>query len=178
MSRIATSLSILLATITLAALMLVLASAAPAAPAQRVTFTKEANNLTPLVGETFTFTLNFNSASTETQELQVRVTDPNPEPEYLKIITNSITGGATYSPTIDAVVWEGTLFPAGTQPQVVAFQLQVTGYPTAALASGYSFTNAATLVDMVTPGTLPEVTAEAAVRVSPLRLFLPFMGKN
>jgi spore coat protein U-like protein len=170
--------SITLAAIALLVLMLSVASAAPAAPTQRVTFTKQASDATPRVGETLAFTLSFNTVSTQTQALQVRVIDPNPAPGYLEIISSSITGGAAYSPTIDAVVWEDTLFPAGTQPQVIAFQVRATGIPSSALAAGHPVTNTATLIDLAMPGTLPEATAEAAIRIMPYQVFLPVVAKN
>jgi hypothetical protein len=159
-------------------LMLTWERAAPAPPTQRVTFTKEASDATPHVGETLAFTLSLNTVPTQTQELQVRLIDPNPAPNYLEIISDSITGGAAYSPTIDAVVWQDTLFPAGTQPQVIAFQMRVTGIPPSGVAVGYPVTNTAVLVDLNAPGTLPEAAAEAGIRISPRRVFLPTVIKN
>jgi uncharacterized repeat protein (TIGR01451 family) len=171
-------LSILVATVALAMLMLSVASAAPSAPAQRVTLTKTTSNPTPRIGEIFTFTLGFNTTSEATQTIQVRVTDPNPASAYLRILTPTITGGGTYSATIDGVVWEGALQPGGASPQVVTFQVQVTDIPAAALATGYPVTNTVTMVDLVTPGSLPETTAQVQVRIMPLRLFLPLVLRN
>ena len=175
MKRIAVILSVLVAAVALAALMLSVASAAPSAPAQRVDFTKETSNPTPHVGEIFTFTLYFVNVSTET--LEMRVIDPNPVPSYLEILTPTITGGAWYSPTIDGVVWEDMLVP-GSEPIVVTFQMQVTGIPATALAAGYPVTNTATMIDLATPGSLPEQTAQAAIRIVPLRIFLPLVVRN
>jgi hypothetical protein len=154
------------------------ASAAPAVPTQRVTFTKQVSDATLQVGETCAFTLNFHSVPTQTLALQVRVIDPNPAPSYLEIISSSITGGAYYSPTIDAVIWEDTLFPAGTQPQAIAFRVRATGIPSSALAAGYPVTNTAMLIELTMPGTLLEATAEAAIRIMPSRIFLPLVAKN
>jgi len=56
------------------------------------------------VGGIFTFTLSFNTAQTQTEQLQVRVIDPNPASAHLAILTDSIEGGAVYSPAVDAVV--------------------------------------------------------------------------
>jgi hypothetical protein len=158
-------------------LMLTWESAAPVAPTQRVAFTKEASDATPDIGETFTFTLRFNPVPTETEELQVRVIDPNPAPDYMEIISDPVTGGAEYSPTIDAIVWEGTLLP-GTQPVVIAFQVRATGIPSTAVPAGYPVINTATMVDLAMPGSLPETTAEAAIRILPLRIFLPIVVRN
>ena len=46
------------------------------------------------------------------------------------------------------------------------------------LAAGYPVTNTAVLVDLAMPGSLPEATAEAAIRVLPLRIFLPVVVKD
>jgi hypothetical protein len=152
--------------------------AASAAPDQRVSFTKMTSDLTPRVRDTFTFTLTFSSTPTEAQEIQVRVIDPNPAPAYLRILTGSITGGATYSPTIDGVVWEGTLSPAGVQPQTVTFQVEITGIPTTALQAGYQIVNTAWLTDVIAPGSPPIARAEAVVRVRPWRIFGPFTARD
>jgi hypothetical protein len=152
--------------------------ATPVAPAQRVVFTKEASDATPHLGETLTFTLSLNTVPTQTQELQLRVIDPNPAPNYLDIISDSITGGAAYSPTIDAVVWENTLFPVGTQPRVIAFRVRITGIPPSGVAAGYPVTNTAMLIDLAMTGSLPEATAEAGIRISPLGVFLPTVIKD
>ena len=173
MKEIVVILSIVVIALALMVLALSVASAAPSAPAQRVTFTKETSNPTPRVGEIFTFTLSFRTIEAETQTIQVRVTDPNPAPSYLEILTPTITGGAWYSPAIDGVVWEGTLQPAGAQPQAVVFQVQGTGIPTTVLATGYSVTNTAMMIDQATPGSLNEIRAEEPIRIMPMWLFLP-----
>ena len=178
MARNSVALSAIVAVVAVAAVMLSIVGAAPAAPDQRVSFTKTTGNLAPRVGDAFTYTLGFSTAPSEAQEIQVRVTDPNPAPAYLDILTSSIIGGATYSPTIDGVVWEGTLFPSGTLPQTVTFQVQVTGIPTSALEGGYPVMNTAWLVDVATPGSLPDAQAEALVRIQPGRIFLPFTARD
>lgn len=177
MKRIAVILSVLGATVALAALMLPVASAAPSAPAQRVDFTKETSSSTPHVGEILTFTLRFSSASGETQAIYVRVADPNPAPAYLEILTPTITGGAWYSPTIDGVVWKGMVVPA-SGATAVTFQVQVTSMPAAAMTTGYPVTNTATMIDLAKPGSLPEQTAQAAIHIAPMRIFLPLVVRN
>lgn len=168
-------LSVLIAAAALTVLLVTVASAAPSA---RVTLTKTTSNPAPRVGEIFTFTLTFNTTSVETQTIEVRVTDPNPAPAYLKILTPTITGGATYSEALDGVVWEGLLAPGGVSTQVVAFQVQVTGIPTADLAAGYLVTNTVTMIDRATPGSLPEATARVQIRIMPQRILLPVILKN
>ncbi len=170
--------SIVLAATLLLVLTLVVASAAPADPEQRVVFNKTASNATPHIGEVFSFTLTFGSAPTETETLQVIVIDPNPAPSYLDIIPDQITGGAEYSSTIDAVVWQGTLDPAVTLPHIVEFQMQVTGIPPSALAGGFVVNNVATMNDLADPGSLPEETAEASIRITALKERLPIILKN
>ena len=170
--------SILLAALILAALMFFVVSAGPAAPSPRVTFSKEVSDAAPQVGETFTVTLHFNTTEAETQTIRVRVVDPNPYPNFLTVMSDTITGGATYSPTIDGVVWQGTLFPAGTSPYEVAFQVQVTGIPTPALANGFLVINTATMNDVADPATLPEQNAVATFRIMPWRVFLPSIARN
>jgi len=176
MKKTMVTLSVVLAAVMLAALML---SVASAAPAQKIVFTKTASNPAPRVGEILTFTWTISPTAVMTQSMGVRVTDPNPAPAYMEILTPTITGGAYYSSTLDGVVWEGTLVSV-TLPSPVSFQVRVTGIPTTALASGYVVTNTATMVDMATAGTLPEAdaTAEAVIRIMPLRIFLPLICRN
>ena len=149
-------------------------SLAPAS--SRITFTKDTSNLTPRVGEVFSFTLAFNTAATETLPIQVRMTDQNPAPTYLEIL--KIEGGAEYSPTIDAVVWEGMLQPAGALPQKVTVQMKVTSIPPGALPDGYEVTNTAWIADLATPGSLPETMAEITIRLMPASNFLPLIRKD
>lgn len=179
MKKTIVTLSIVLAAVMLTALMLSVASAAPAAPAQKVEFTKTASNPAPRVGEILTFTWTISPTAEMTQSMGVRVTDPNPASAYLEILTPTITGGAYYSATIDAVIWEGTL-TAGSLPLPVSFQVRVTGIPTTALTSGYEVTNIATMVDMEKPGSLPpgSVPANATIRIMPRRIFLPLICRN
>lgn len=158
----------------------------PAPPEDRIVFTNTASNETPIVGHILTFTLQFYTTSVQTQTVHVRVTNPNPAPSYLKIITAPATigGGAWYSPTIggqghggsavDGIVWEGEFGP-GTIPDAVTFQVQASGLPTTSLSIGYPLTNTATMIDLA--GTLPDGTAEAAIRIMPRRLFLPAIIK-
>jgi hypothetical protein len=178
MKRIAAGLSVMVAALALVALTLSSTSAAMSAPVQRITFTKEASNPTPRVGEAFTFTLSFSTTEAETQTIRVRVIDPNPAPLHLKILTPTITGGAWYSPTTDSIVWEGALQPAGTQAQAVAFQVQGMGIPAEALTAGYWVTNTAMMIDLATPGSLNEIRAEEPIRMMPAQLFLPIVTRN
>jgi|GEM_PF-3739626 len=155
-----------------ALLMLPAALAAPSVPQRNVFFTKTTSNPVPQPGETFTFKLLFGLTQTATQSIDVRVIDPNPAPEYLKILTDTITGGAFYSPTIDGVVWEGSL-SVGTLFYGFEFQAQVTGIPTTALTTGYTVTNRAEMLNLTTPGSLPEATAQVQFRIMPRRIWLP-----
>jgi hypothetical protein len=177
MKKTTVVLSIAVAAMAVAALMLSVASAAPSAPAQKVVFTKSASNPAPRVGEILTFTWSISPTAAMTQSMEVRVTDPNPASAYLEILTPTITGGAYYSSTLDGVVWDGTL-TVGTLPSPVSFQVRVTGIPTTALASGYVVTNTATIVDLATAGSLPGGIAKAAIRIMPWRVFLPFVCRN
>jgi len=118
-----------------------------------------------------------------TLPIRVRVTDRNPAPSYLKIITQTITGGANYTSTIggtgpEGVVREGVLIP-GSLPSPIAFQVKVTGIPSTALVAGYPVTNTATIVDRNEPGSLPNVPdAIAPIRIMPRRIFLPLVLRN
>jgi hypothetical protein len=152
----------------------------PQAPASsRVTFTKGTSNLTPLVGEVFTFTLDFSTTETETLPIRIRMTDPNPDDSYLEILPDTITG-AVYSPTIDGPELVTELLPFGENPQHVTFQVLVTDIPPGPLPYGYPITNKATIADTVTPGSLPETTAEITIRIMSGKkwYFLPFIAKN
>jgi hypothetical protein len=172
---------VLLAVLATASFMYLSALAAPQAPAARVTFTKTASDETPTIGDIFTFTLRFNSMPTETQPINIRVTDSNPESAYLEIITDSITGGAIYSPTIDGIVWENTLEPAGTQPHTVTFMVRVTALPTVTLPvglPGFPITNIALMVDTAVPGSLPDTRAVATIYLQPHLNFLPITFKG
>jgi len=178
MKRIGIVVSVVVAAVALAALMLSVAGAAPLAPAQRFTFTKEASNPAPCVGETLTFTLSISPTAQLTQTTWVRITDPNPAPSYLNILTDTIMGGTeVYSPTFDGVIREFTL-TVGTLPQQISFQVKVTDIPTTALASGYPVTNTATITDASGVGSLPAAMAEAGIRIMPLRIFFPLIYKN
>ena len=169
----AIALSVIVALMALTALMLSIVSAGPASvPAQQIEFTKAASNPTPHLGEVFTFTLRFCNVSTET--LEVRVTDLNPAPSYLVIITPT-TG---YSPTIDGIVWEGTLGYSPTTWVTVTYQMQVLGMPTTTLAAGFAVTNVATIVDRATAESLLGGIAEAPIRIMPVRVFLPLVGRD
>ncbi|MBI1877144.1 MAG: hypothetical protein HYR94_02730 [Chloroflexi bacterium] len=152
--------SILMIAITVTAVVL--------AQGPTVNFTKMVSNTAPIVGQPFTVTLEF--SNNYTAPLQVRVTDPNPAPAYLSIFTPTITGGAVYSPAIDAVVWEGSL-NVGSLPQQVKFQMLATDIPTAAIESGYPVTNTAYLVDLSStgslPGSLPNQMASASILIKP-----------
>lgn len=173
-------LSILMVVVILAAVMVNAASAAPsvsAAPAAgpRVTFTKTASNPAPRVGEVFTYTLSFNTVPEEPLPIRVNVADVNPDPRYLKIIPTSVTGGATYNPMmvagmpIEGIVWTGMLLPAAGSPQVVTFQVRVTGIPDVVPQTGYPITNRAYMSDVTAtgslPGSLPLMAAETQVNV-------------
>jgi len=150
-------------------------SAAPSAPAQKATFTKSASDGTPKVGDVFTFTLFFAPTEELTQNVDIMITDPNPAPAYLEILTDTIGGGAEYSPTLDAVVWDGWLVmpSAGL---TLTFQTEVTGIPTTSLSSGYVITNTATMVDQGTSEVL--ATAEASIRIMPRQILLPLVMRN
>ena len=172
---------VLLAVLATASFMYFSALAAPQAPDARVTFTKMASDETPTIGDIFTFTLQFNSMPTETQPINIRVTDRNPTPAYLEIITDSITGGAIYSPTIDGIVWENTLEPAGTQPHTITFMVRVTALPTGTLPAGlpgFPITNIALMVDTAVPGSLPDTQAEVTVYLQPHLVFEPITFKG
>jgi hypothetical protein len=146
-------------------------------------FTKTISDSTPLVGQPFTVTLNF--LHSYTTPLELRVTDPNPAPLYLTILTPTITGDAVYSPTIDAVVWEGSV--TGSSLQTVEFQMVATGMPAAAVKSGYPITNTAYIVGTgstgsipgsLPPGSLPNLTASASIQVQPSKIHLPIVIKK
>ena len=177
MKQVSITLSVLGAVAVLTVFVLFAASEAEAAPAERLDLTKQSSNATPRVGEIFTYTLQCASSSGETQPVQVRLADPNPAPLYMKILTPTVTGGAWYSPTIDGIVWEGTIVPGSASVQV-NFQVQVTGIPVASLDGGAMITNTATAVDLARPGSLPEQTAEAVIRIVPLRYCLPLVVRN
>ncbi len=172
-------LSITIAIGLLAALMLSVASAAPSAPEQRFTFTKEASNKTPYVGDILTFTLDISPTAQLTQLTWIRVTDPNPAPAYLKILTDTIIGGAAvYSPAFNGVIREFTL-TVGTVRQQLSFQVEITGMPATALTSGHPVTNTARIVDASGAGSLRvPITAEAGIRIMPRRIMLPLVLRN
>jgi hypothetical protein len=175
MKRAVVILSILGAVLAMVALTLSVASAAPSAPVQQVTFTKETSDSTPQIGDVFAFTLNIANVSTETLEL--RVVDPNPAPMYLRFLTDTLPGTLIFSPTIQAVIWEGEVGP-GSAVGPLIFQVEVTGIHSTAVKSGYVVTNTATMMDIGVPGSLPTQTAERAIRIMPAQSFLPFVAKD
>jgi hypothetical protein len=177
MNRIKSIWGTLIVTVVLAALTLTAVSAAPRAADGRVEFDKETSNSTPSVGQAFSFTLRFGLASGEGQPIRVRVVDLNPAPAYLQIVESSITGGAWYSSTIDAVVWEDMLVP-GSGLTEVTFDVQVTGIPASAVADGHPVTNVATMIDLAAPGSLPEQTAQVGIRIEPMKALLPLIARN
>jgi len=160
--------------IVIALIAMVMTVGVLAATGPMVTFTKKVSNATPTVGDVFTVTLEF--VNNHTEPLNVIVSDPNPARLYLSILTSTITGGAVYSPTIDAVVWNGTL-NVGSLPHKVQFQMRATGIPTATIESGYPVTNTAYMSDAGSTGSLPpgslpgslpdQVIATAAIRILP-----------
>jgi hypothetical protein len=161
----------------LALLMLAAVNAASAPRlAQQVELAKEVSNAVPRVGESFTCTLGFRNVSTET--LNAVVVDPNPAPAYLRILTQTIPAGATYSPTIDGVVWQGELAGAPSPLTTVTYQMRVMDVPTTALATGYPVTNTVQVFDVDRPGTPPLAQAQAQVRLSPWRAFLPLVSSD
>lgn len=129
--------------------------ASKAASDDRVSFAKDVSNTTPRESEIFTYRLYFNSLETEVKTINVKITDTNPAPAYLSIIPDSVTGGAVYVPSLDGIVWEGTLEPLGTQPHTVTFQVLVADIPTNIPLTGYPITNTAYMVDTEVPGSLP-----------------------
>jgi hypothetical protein len=177
MKRIKVTFSVVIVAVILGAFTFAAVRAAPRIADGRVDFGKETSNSAPCVGETFTFKLRFGSARGERQPIYVRVVDPNPASLYLQIVRPSITGGASYSPTIDAVVWEGMLVP-GVPPIEITFDTRVTGIPVSALANGHPVTNIATMADLAKPGSLPEQTAQVDIRIQPIEAFLPLIASN
>lgn len=173
--------AVLVATLVLVALTFATASAnggsGPVVTAPRVDFYKTVSHVAPQVGEVLTFTLRFAIVEGHYVPLRVQVADPNPAPGYLEILAPTITGGAWYSPTIDGVVWEGMVIP-GDEPLEVAFQVRVLGVPDGAPAAGYEVVNKATMADLNVPGSLPEQTAEATVRLGGPRVFLPMVAQD
>jgi hypothetical protein len=61
---------------------------------------------------------------------------------------------------------------------VIAFQVRAMGIPPSAVTARYPVTNTAVLIDLAMPGSLPEAMAEAAIRIMPLRVFLPIVAKD
>jgi len=177
MKKTAIVTALVVAMIALVAFMVSVVSAAPSAPAQKVTFTKTASDETPTVGDVFTFTLFFAPTTELTQDVDIMITDYNPEPAYLSIIPGSVGGGAEYSPTLDAVVWDGWLV-VGSSGLAIPYQVEVTGIPAASLSSGYVITNTATLFDQADPGSLPTATAEASIQIMPRQIFLSLVMRN
>lgn len=98
------------------------------------------------VGEVFTVTLVFENQWTQSRFVEVR--DRNPAPQYLEILPNTITGGAYYTPTLDAVAWDGSLGIGG--PAMVSFQMRAIG------GTGRRVSNYAYLDDPLTMETLPD----------------------
>ena len=177
MKRLLTStaaLGLLVASAALATLVPISSGAAPLSPAARVEFVKSSSDQIVRVGDTLTFTLV--AYNTSDEALQVRIADPNPTPAHLRILTGTITGGAQYSPSIDGVVWEGPL-GVGAAPELVAFQMLVTGIP-APVNESHLVVNRATLADMAVPGSLPEATAEAMISIEPWRAFAPLVSRH
>jgi hypothetical protein len=152
----------------------------PQAPDKRwVEFTKTTSNETPAVGEVFSFTLDFSTWATETLAIQIRMVDPNPAPSYLEILSDTIEGGAVYSPTIgdgDGVVWEDVLGP-GADPQKVTYQMRVTGIPPEALPDGYPVDAWAWIEALDNPLSEP-VRADIIIRLMPAKIFAPIITRN
>jgi hypothetical protein len=175
MKRTAIVAAVTVVAVALVVLMVSVVSAAPSAPAQKATFTKSASDGTPKVGDIFTFTLFFAPTTELTQNVDIMITDYNPAPAYLSIIPGSVGGGAEYSPTLDAIVWDGWLV-VGSSGLYIPYQVEVTGIPTTSLSSGYVITNTATMVDQGTSEVL--ATAEASIQIMPRQILLPLVMRN
>jgi hypothetical protein len=167
MKKIGVILSVVIAAVALLALMLSVASAATVATA---TLTSAISDGSPVVGDTVIVTLRFRNTGTTT--LGARVTDPNPASAYLAILTGTISSNAIYSPAIDAVVWQGPLV-TGTVMHTVTYQMRVTGIPTTPVCTGYGVTKTSTMVDLETPGSLPETTAAVWILIRPASVQAP-----
>ena len=121
--------------------------------------------------DTLTYTLTL-SGSGQT----VRLWDPLPA--NVCYITNSITSTLTppavYSPTVEAVLWEGTL-PTDTA-QVVRFQVTpgITG--TGAFSLSQPIANTAQLIVMA--GTESDRSVSATAIVNGWRVYLPLVVRN
>jgi hypothetical protein len=126
-------------------------------------------------------TLTFSLDASQDQPLTVNLANVNPDPLHLVIVQSSITGGATYSPSVgvggpEGVVWDGTL-NVGSMPQEVTFQMRVLSIPANAMAAGLPEVNSVAVTD-VNAGTLPIATSDQPFTLRPLVLNLPVVGKN
>jgi len=157
-------LSLAIGLITVALLMLTTASATLSAPEGPVVFTKETSNPTPELGEIYIYTLRFGISSAGSLPIDVRVTDPNPNPAHLTILPGSVTGGASYDPNSDSIVWVGRLIP-GSLPNAVTFRVWVTAPVDD--PDGLVITNTASMVDTAHPGLLPLQQASVPVTIFP-----------
>jgi uncharacterized repeat protein (TIGR01451 family) len=156
--------------------MLGLAAARPAVRVQGQTtsydFTKTITYPSPseggaFVGESLTVTLTFKNPYADAHHLKVQ--DNNPAPTYLRILTETISAGAVYSPTVDAVIWEHSL--DGNTSATVTFQMLVIG------GSGQRVTNEAWLHDREEPSTLPYYVDTAEIHIL-ARIYLPLVIRN
>ena len=122
------------------------------------------------VGEVCTVTLVFENQWTQSRFVEVR--DRNPAPQYLEILPNTITGGAYYTPTLDAVAWDGSLGVGG--PARVTFQMRAIG------GDGQRVTNNDYLDDPLTMETLPDAQVNRDIFIGGGRAFvyLPFTLRN
>jgi hypothetical protein len=92
-------------------------------------------------------------------------------------VGGELAGTLSYSPTVQAVVWEGELGP-GSSVVPIVFQVEVTGIPTTAMANGHPVTNTATMIDIGELGSLPYQMAERAIRIMPAKSYLPLVMRN
>jgi hypothetical protein len=151
--------------------------ASKAASNDGISFTKVTSNTKLRESELFTYSLYFNTLESEDMTINVKITDANPAPEYLSIISDSITGGGIYVPSLDSIVWEGALEPNGTEPHTVTFQVLVTDIHPNTPLTGYPITNTAYIVDTDFPGSLPLQQASVIIYLFPHQLFLPHIQK-
>jgi hypothetical protein len=113
-------------------------------------------------GDTVTCTLTLSGA-----DLDVRLWDPLPA--SMAYVTNSVAAPGVYSPTVDAVVWAGTL-PTDTG-KVIRYRVTITDSEELSLASPIA--NTAWLTD-----TTYERSVSATGFVNGKRVYLPLIVRN
>lgn len=83
--------------------------------------------------------------------VNIKITDQNTDADFLAILPDTVTGGATYDSNTGSIVWEGALVP-GLLQKMFTFDVEVIASPCSHL--GIKITNTAYMYNKDISGSL------------------------